>query len=109
MAKVWREPLDPARHLDHFAPGSARPRTGHGFAYFVRVAGFTFELASIEQIQQCLAWFAQPIHPSQREQVFQPETGEWQHWHARLPAFIKRGSKRERVIKALELALREYT
>src|SRR5579883_1110128 len=50
VARCWKEPLNPARHVDHFAPGSARPRSGErcdpGVSYFVQVVGFTFEFAS---------------------------------------------------------------
>lgn len=111
VAKFWKEPLDPSRHVDHFHHGHAIPRTRvHGLetAYFVRVAGFTFEFASVAQIRECIEWFSTPIHPSSREPVFEPEKGHWQPWHDRLPAFIRKGSKRERVLKALRNALEEF-
>ncbi len=109
--KLWKEPLDPDRHVDHFGVGSATPRKrvhGREQAYFVQVAGFTFELASIDQLGVALEWFATPIHPSSREPVFEHEKGEWQPWHSRLPAFIKKSSKRERVIEALRRALEAF-
>ena len=109
MAKIWKEPLDVSRHRDHFHAGGWRHRTrkhdGPSFSYFVQVAGFTFELASVGQIRVCLAFFEMRIHPSSRKDVFQPETGEWQAWHERLPARLLKGSKRGRVIAALERAL----
>lgn len=107
MPKFWIEPVDPERHVDHFHAGSAHPRTrGAGqLAYFVRVAGFTFEFATLDQIRECLAWFSFKIHPSSRVRVFEPEKGEWQLWHSRLPARVKKGSKRERVVKGLQAAL----
>jgi hypothetical protein len=112
VAKHWKEPLDPARHVDHFHAGNARrrtdERTGVGFSYFVDVAGFKFEFASTDQIRECLSFFQRPIHGSSREPVFEPEKGHWERWHERLPARILKGSRRERVIRALREALAAF-
>ncbi|MDB4946993.1 MAG: hypothetical protein JWP97_6527 [Labilithrix sp.] len=78
---------------------------GSGFSYFVEVAGFTFEFASVAQIEECLAFFETRIHDCSRKQVFVHEKGEWQAWHERLPARILKGSKRERVTRALREAV----
>lgn len=110
MAKVWKEPLDPARHLDHFSVGSAVPRQrgfGPEFSYFVRVAGFTFEFASLAQIREAIEQFSTTLEPSSRRPVFEPEKGHWQRWFDRLPPFIRKASRRARVIAALERALVE--
>ena len=113
MAKFWKEPLDPSRHHDHFYPGGPRPRAAGprdvGFSYFVRVVGFTFEFASVDQIGECLSFLQTRIHPSSRAPVFAPEKGEWQAWHERLPKRVLKGSKRERVISALCDALSAFT
>jgi hypothetical protein len=110
MSKHWKEPLDPKRHVDHHHAGGAHPRVGgaHEFAYFVRVAGFTFEFASLAQLHETLEFFALKIHPSSRRDVYEHEKGEWQAWHERLPAAILKGSRRERVLKALRKALEEF-
>lgn len=112
MARHWKEPLRVGRHVDHFHPGRSRYRTersGDGYACFVEVCGFTFELASIEQLRQTIAFFEMRIHPSSRFAVLDPpEKGEWQQWHERLPAKIRRGSRRERVLAALRAALEEF-
>ncbi|MEO7096941.1 MAG: hypothetical protein ABI175_27020 [Polyangiales bacterium] len=107
--KCWTEPFDPTRHVDHFRNGGAgiRERDQGALQYFVRVAGFTFELATLGQLRECIEWFSIKIHPSSREQVFEPEKGEWQPWHSRLPASVKKASKRERVLEALRAALVE--
>lgn len=105
MAKHWKEPLDARRHLDHFHVGNAHrrcaERSGMGVSYFVEVCGFTFEFANTDQIAEMIAFLAMPIHPSSRRPVFDPEKGEWQAWHERLPARILKRSKRERVLRAL--------
>jgi hypothetical protein len=112
VARYWKEPLDPSRHLDHFHAGAAVPRQGpigSGFSYFVTVAGFTFEFASLDQIRECLSFFEERIRGSSRRPVFEPEKGQWQMWHERLPAQILKGSKRERVIKALREAVASFS
>jgi hypothetical protein len=112
VAKHWKEPLDPSRHLDHFHAGGALLRQGpigSGFSYFVGVAGFTFEFASLDQIRDCLSFFEERIHGSSRRAVFEPEKGHWEMWHERLPAHILKGSKRERVFKALRDAVASFS
>jgi hypothetical protein len=113
VAKHWKEPLDPSRHLDHFTAGSAVRRTskarGLGFSYFVQVVGFTFEFASTDQIRECLSFFERPIHGSSRKPVFLPEKGHFEAWHERLPARILKGSRRQRVTAALREALASFT
>jgi hypothetical protein len=113
MAKFWKEPLDASRHRDHFRAGAASLRKplplGSASSYFVGVGGFTFEFASLAQIEECLAFFETRIHKSSRAQVFEPEKGEWQAWHERLPAHILKGSKRARVTKALRDALSSFS
>lgn len=109
--KCWTEPFDPDRHVDHFNTGGAVPRARElgPVQYFVKVAGFTFELASLDQLRETIAWFATPIHRSSRAPVFEPEKGKWQPWHARLPAKVKKGARRARVLKALRAALEELS
>lgn len=109
--KCWTEPFDPHRHVDHFHAGGAsgRARELGPLQYFVKVAGFTFELASLDQLRETIAWFATPIERSSRTRVFEPEKGQWQPWHARLPAAVKKGSRRARVLKALRAALEELS
>jgi hypothetical protein len=112
MAKFWREPLDTTQHEDHFVRGqpvtSKAPARGPAWMYFVEVAGFTFELATLDQLRECLRWFETPLHGSSHRPVFEPEKGHWEAWHERLPAHICKRSKRARVIKALRTALRAF-
>ena len=71
MAKFWKEPLDASRHRDHFHAGGAsgrEPLRGR-FSYFVEVAGFTVEFASVAQIEECLAFFETRIRESSRTRV----------------------------------------
>ncbi len=111
MAKHWKVPIDRTRHLDHFCKGAPRLRSdAHDseLAYFVNVAGFTFEFASLDQLRAALVFFDAKNHPSSRTPVFEPEKGEWQDWHERLPAKIRGSHRRERVLSALRAALLEF-
>ena len=121
MSKHWREPLDPKRHVDHHFAGGPRPReaeTGEAYAYFVEVCRFTFELASLEQIEACVAFFERRIQPSSslvrdfqgssKLPVCQLEKGHYERWHERFPARILKGSKRDRIVRALQRALVEF-
>ena len=62
MAKIWREEADPAKHADFL---SARDEAGipveaakdnllDKWVYFADVCGFTFQFASMEQVEEAL-------------------------------------------------------
>jgi hypothetical protein len=111
----WREPLDPARHIDWFYPGvGGRPRTISdpliaAWSYFVRAGGVTLEFASTAQLSQALEFFSEKIHPSSADpHANANEKGEWQAWHARLPKGLARESSRQQIVKSLRAALAEY-
>jgi hypothetical protein len=113
MARHWIEPLDPERHRDFMSsswvggiPADA-DRSGSTDVYFVAVAGFTFQFASLDQLRECLDWFRIKIHPSSRESGHELEH-YWQRWHERLPRGITKESKRPKVVKALENALADF-
>ena len=76
-------------------------------AYFVSVCGFTFEFWSVAQIEMALRFYRDKIRPSSR----MPNWGEHdvtQRWYERLPMYLRENSKRERVVKALERALKRF-
>ena len=115
MSKHWREELDPATHRDFmkgFQDAGGLPRSPvrdsmiPAWAYFVTVAGFTFEFASVAQIEECLEYCREKVHPSTRERVQYDHF--WNPWFSRLPKGLLRGNKRERVVAALERALAEF-
>jgi hypothetical protein len=49
------------------------------------------------------------LYPSSRHAVFEPEKGHWEDWSERLPAAIRKGSKRARVIAALRAAVSAFS
>ena len=83
-------------------------RTGSPNVFFVAVSGFTFQFANLDQLRECLDWFRTKIHPSSRLPDFTLEH-YWQRWHERLPKGITKEPKRQKVVKALENALTDFS
>jgi hypothetical protein len=83
-------------------------------AYFVRACSFTFEFHSIQQIEECLRFFAQKIRPSGRRDVsnFDPDPGLIhslsQRWHERLPMHLLEERRRLPIVRALTRALEKF-
>jgi len=103
MAKIWKEPKSRHLWLSELEPT---------YQYYVDVCGFTFEFISIDAIKEAKAWFAQKTHPSGRlpdSDWLRAEHDVAQRWHERLPAAIKKGTKRDRVVKALTEAIDEFS
>ena len=77
---------------------------------FVRVAGFTFEFHSPEQIRAALEYYARKLRPTSRLAVhmldYGGDQGETQRWFERLPLYLREEPRRRRVVSALEEALR---
>jgi len=95
-------------HYPATPPAPSRdPKLDPDPAYFVCVAGFTFEFWSVSQIEAALDFYRAKTHPSSR----MPTWGEHdvtQRWYERLPMYLQENSKREKVVKALERALKEF-
>jgi len=114
--RLWKERLDPTKHMDYMSTshiGGFPVEAPHDnlivkWAYFVNVCSFTFQFQSTEQIQECLNYFSQKTRPSSRRPV---ECGEhyWQRWYERLPMWLFEEPKRQKVVKALQKALVEFT
>ncbi|MEA5467045.1 hypothetical protein [Leptothoe sp. PORK10 BA2] len=84
------------------------------WVYCVYVCGFTFRFWSIKQLQACLDFYSQKLHPSSRIQVTEemlyhiPDRSMLQRWYDRLPLYLRKKSKRQQVVKALEKALKQF-
>ena len=112
MAKHWKEPVDPERHRDFMSTSSVggipvNPKKTDGFVYFVRECGFTFQFANLSQLETALAYFAERLHAPTRAWNNGLEHF-WQKWFERLPAGLNGGPKREKIQKALALALADF-
>lgn len=109
MAKIFRKQVAIKKHVLTVPQmnGNRRersrrvyPRTHVCEIYVVQVCGFEFRFYDAEDVSEYIDWFSKKIHPSTRCSSF----GD--HWEAQtkftmLPGFIKSGSRRERVLKAL--------
>jgi hypothetical protein len=122
MARIWSEPYDPYRHRNPMGsevgtpPGIGRQQK-HGAldphrVCFVEVVGFTFEFHSVDQAQACLDFYRRKITPSSRvsaADIGSADHWEVQRWFERLPADLRRASKRNRVVAALQQAVESIT
>lgn len=92
-----------ARAYDPPAPG---PVGGKGYPlYFVEVDGFTFELASLYEVDICIEVLARKVLPA--TYVFEYKGQPYYsnaHWLSRLPAKTKSWRYRERAVRVLERA-----
>jgi len=112
MARIWKEKLDVNKHRDYMQSTwiggvpPARPKGNliESWVYFVDVCSFTFQFHSIEQIKECLEYFSQKTHPSSRQSGCELEH-YWQRWFERLPQWLYEEAKRQKVVKALTMAL----
>ncbi|MBD1910307.1 MULTISPECIES: hypothetical protein [unclassified Leptolyngbya] len=101
MVKVWKE-----ENLER--------RTQHStlqpvWNYFVEVCGFTFKFDSIEQLEQVLEYYRQKIHPSSiiprlDRSLEKIDRSLIQRWYERLPLYLRKEPKRQKVVAALEQA-----
>ncbi|WP_415891501.1 hypothetical protein ACMXYN_08935 [Neptuniibacter sp. PT8_73] len=114
MAKHWTETAPfPSLTLDIGSLQGLPDVEGNvRVVYFIEVCRFTFQFYSVEQIQAAMEWFEEKVHKSTRmkdEPFLRAERDILQRWHERLPAHIKKGSKRERIVKAFRSAIQEYS
>lgn len=114
MSKHWKEKTNPEEHIDYMSTTHIgglpiqNSREKGEWVYFVSECSFTFQFVSIEQLKTAHAYFSMKVHPSTRRFNNGLEH-YWQSWSERLPAGLIRGSKRERILKALEKALHEFS
>ena len=115
MSRHWREKLNPKKHRDYMIsvgdggfpikPSKDNLITHH--VYFVQVVGFTFQFSSIAQIYEALEYCKQKTYPSTiKPEIFLEHY--WQKWYERLPKGLLKGTKRDKVVKALEKAILEF-
>lgn len=126
MARIWKTNRTSTGHFlsggalpDHNVPlpeqyrmprvtDSRDRKIDPDFTYHVFVCGFTFEFLSVPQIEATLAFYRDKIHPSSA-QPFHPSHECAQRWYERLPLYLQESGKREKVIKALERAIAEFS
>lgn len=114
MSKHWKEKTNPEQHVDYMSTNHVQglsvqnsPEKGE-WVYFVRECSFTFQFVSLNQLKIAKEYFSVKIHPSTKRFNNGLEH-YWQSWYERLPAGLTGGTKRERILKALEKALLEFS
>jgi hypothetical protein len=115
MARWWTEPLDPNRHRDFMSTchigglpiEPPRDRLIERRVYFVEVAGFTFQFASLDQLSEALTYFEAKVHRSSRVPDVSLEH-YWQRWFERLPQWLSEEPRKTRVVAGLSRALRAF-
>jgi hypothetical protein len=116
MARFWQEPYneEKARQLGihdfEGAPVLGSPNAR--WIYYVEVCRFTFAFFSLGMIQEYLTFFSRKVLPSSRfyglstfSQGAAASVGDGQTRFERLPLRLRKGAKRQKVVKALERAL----
>ncbi len=114
MPRFWKELCKPAEHFNQMpeVPVLELPdlKLIPRWVYFVSVCSFTFEFHSIEQIEACLEYYTEKLHPSSRRfDMWGGDHWEFQRWFERLPMYLLEESKRQKVAKALTKALTEFS
>ena len=79
----------------------------------VQVCGFTFTFHTVAEVRACLDYYLRKIHPSSRSaaaaSAVRSREVSWrwevERWYERLPLYLRKESKRLRVICALQKAL----
>jgi hypothetical protein len=96
---------DPAK-LNPPAP----PRiSGKGFpVYYVEVDGFTFPFASLDEIRVCIDVLGEKLLPNTLRLAQDRGGDPDQHWLRKMPDETKPWRYRQKAVKYLEKALREF-
>ncbi|HEX9918020.1 MAG TPA: hypothetical protein VGA87_02570, partial [Pyrinomonadaceae bacterium] len=56
----------------------------------------------------CMDYYSRKIHPSSRIDIGSADCWEMQRWYERLPMYLREEPKRQKVVKALTSALKEF-
>ena len=111
MAQIWKEQLDWSLHQNKMdTPVNYHLKINFvpKWIFFVRVCSFTFEFHTTNQIRECLAYYSQKIHFSSRIDIGSGDHWEFQRWFERLPMYLTEEPKRQKVVKALTKAIKQF-
>src|SRR5262245_11069889 len=102
---VEKDTRTPWSEATEFEPGLPPPVPGKGWArYFVEVEDCTLEFASLHELTECVRVLSmKPLPTSKRLAAQRGGTaGPNSHWLSRLPAHIKSGPRKHRVVEYLK-------
>src|SRR5262249_54653424 len=92
-----------------FDPPAPAPVPGEGFPYFfVEVDGFTFEFASLDELDVCVDTLSKKMLPSTDRDTEARRTGPSPHWLNRLPGWTHPWRYRVKAVKILRDARRHF-
>ena len=90
-------------------PPAPRPVPGKGYPYyFVEVDGFTFEFASLDEMDVCIETLSQKLLPSTQRETNARGTGPSPHWLNRLPAGTHSWRYRKKAVGVLREARERF-
>lgn len=83
--------------------------SGRGYPYyFVEYDGFTFEFASLAELEMCISVLGQRLLPSTEKETTRRGTGPGLHWLNKLPGHVRPWRYREKAVKYLRHAKAEF-
>ncbi|MEZ5008086.1 MAG: hypothetical protein R2728_11650 [Chitinophagales bacterium] len=113
MSKHWTEKYDPNIHKDFMSTyhvgGSSidlNKLTSEKKIYFVRECSFTFQFINLNQLDEMIEFVSSKVQPSSRREIGLDHW--WHSWKERLPKGLLKGSKRDKILKALEKARLDF-
>jgi len=112
--ETWvKGPMTPWVHVASEAgmlmPPAPSPIAGKGFAiYYVEVDRFTFQFASLDEIQVCLEVLGKRLLPSSIQLAKRVSGDPAQHWLRTMPDSTKPWRYRQKAVKYLHRALADF-
>ena len=108
MSKHWKEIANKEKHLDYMSTYDVGGMNIDGikmgaYIYFVRECSFTFQFASLGQLDEMIEYVSKKTNPSTKV-LHNGLEHYWQSWKERLPRGLLKGSKRVRILNALTRA-----
>jgi hypothetical protein len=89
-------------------PAPART-PGKGYAvYFVEVDGFTFQFASLDEMRVCIDTLGKKLLPNTLRLAQERGADPDEHWLRKMPEHTKPWRYREKAVKYLERASRDF-
>lgn len=99
----------PWHAAEEFSPPPPGPVPGRGYPhFFVEVDGFTFEFASLAELDVCLCTLCQKNLPATSRETQTRGTGPSPHWLNRLPTGVHSWRYREKAVKVLREAREHF-
>jgi hypothetical protein len=94
---------------ERFLPPVPAPVPGKGFPYFfVEVDRFTFEFASLQELDVCIDTLSKKMLPSTHRETQARSTGPGKHWLNKMPGWTHPWRYRVNAVKVLREARQHF-